>query len=101
MLFRKRGIIIEAHRWWRNGDHPDDGVNRNEGLVVHLYRRPDIDAETVCGTCGYMMKEHGWIDAENNGYIVCPGDWIVTDRDYGYYPCKPERFDAEFEPAII
>lgn len=26
--FRKKPVVIEAHRWFKNGDHPEDGDER-------------------------------------------------------------------------
>ena len=32
MKYRKKPIVIEAHQWFKNGDHPDDG-NRQELII--------------------------------------------------------------------
>lgn len=95
MLFRKKSSFVDAIRWWKNGDHPDDGIY--EGRVVRYFRRPDIQGTELCPKCSYSMNEHGYIDNFDAGYIVCPGDWIVTD-DYGTYPVKPQLFESTYEP---
>jgi len=28
--YRKKPVIIEAHQWFQNGDHPEDGTERFE-----------------------------------------------------------------------
>lgn len=54
----KKPIEVDAHRWFKNGDHPDDKVGetqhsldgrpytRSEGAVVQYYRHPPVDRET-------------------------------------------------------
>nr|WKF58803.1 hypothetical protein HUO10_003304 [Paraburkholderia busanensis] len=118
--FRKKPVVVEASQWRENGDHPldyskthqgfDNGAMRDfspeerqskgwEGDVVRYFRRPDIDGETGCKHCGVRMHEHGWIDTLEGGHIVCPGDWIITGVQGEHYPCKPDIFEATYEPA--
>lgn len=74
-------------QWWKNGDHPNDGVGKPrldpatgktykaiEGAVVRFYRLPG-EGEVV-HSCGHTMHEHGWIDYAGGGETVCPGDWV-------------------------
>lgn len=110
--FRKVGAKVRASRWYRNGDHPLDRVGeritdpvsgardvRREGAVVGYYRHAFRDCERRCDYCGRTMHEHGWLDTDLGGHIVCPGDWVVT-RDTGErYTCKPEVFTATYEPT--
>ena len=106
----KKPIVIEAHQWHENGDHPDDncdvpnhpGVKSGliEGEVVRYYHRPDVDGETPCKHCGIRMRDHGWIDTLEAGHNVCPGDWIITGIKEERYPCKPDIFEATYEPAL-
>ncbi len=110
MKFRKKPVIIEAHRWYKNGDHPDDncrvicrsGEDTNflsEGKVVRYYRTPDMDGKFRCSKCNQIMHKHGWIDTLEGNHIVCPGDWIITGVAGERYPCKPEIFKATYEPV--
>ena len=108
--FRKKPIVIEAHQWFKNGDHPEDAETPldqraqpwpQEGKVVRYFRRPDVDGERGCTHCGQPMHEHGWIDTLEAGHNVCPGDWIITGVQGERYPCKPDIFDATYEPALI
>lgn len=107
MKFRKKPVVVEAHQWFRNGDHPDDFSDRDngdgrmtrEGMVVRRFRRPHIDGQDVCQHCQHRMHEHGWIDTLEGGHIVCPGDWIITGVQGERYPCKPDVFEATYEPA--
>ncbi|KKL61031.1 hypothetical protein LCGC14_2199390 [marine sediment metagenome] len=98
--FRKKSIEIEAHQWFGNGDHPNDGCiagKITEGLVVRRYRRPDIPGTNTCILCGYLMHDHGWIDTLEGGHTVCPGDWIITGVKGERYPCKPDIFEMTYD----
>lgn len=110
--YRKKPVVIEAHVWNANGDHPldypddDHGAEYKkrhdwEGAIVRRYRHPNIHGTTVCGheTCKRTMHEHGWIDTLEGGYIVCPGDMIITGIAGENYPCKPDIFNATYEPV--
>lgn len=90
--FRKKPIVVEASQWLpvaEGGDHP----------AVGHYRTPDVDAETLCKHCGCRMHDHGWIDTLKGGHIVCHGDWIITGVKGEMYPCKPDIFNATYEPV--
>lgn len=107
MKFRKRPIVIEAYRWCKNGDHPDDGIetfvdstgerHRCEGKVVRYYRHPYVTGDSFCFECDRTMHDHGWIDTLEGGHVVCPGDWIITGIKGERYPCKPGIFDLTYE----
>ncbi len=106
MQYRKEPVVVEAHQWFKNGDHPEDnptlhhdsdgGPFKGEGKVVRYYRRPDSLRE--CEKCGRLMHEHGWIDTLEGGHIVCPADWIVTGVKGEKYPIKPDILAATYEP---
>lgn len=111
--WRKKPVVIEATQWFKNGDHPEDRVGeldtdpvdpkklyeRLEGAVVRFYRNPDDDGQRECEHCGRIMHDHGWIDTYEGGHIVCPADWIITGVQGERYPCKPDIFEATYEPA--
>ncbi len=99
MRYRKKPIEIEAHQWFKNGDHPNDGPAENEGELVRYFRRPDIDGKSGCSLCGYVFHAHGWIDTLEDGHRVCPGDWIIEGVQGEFYPCKPDIFEETYEPV--
>lgn len=98
-LFRKIPVTIEAHQWFKNGDHPEDGVSHPglEGKIVRRYCNPPVVDGAICGQCQRPMYEHGWIDTLEGGHIVCPGDWIITGVKGEKYPCKPDIFERTYE----
>ncbi len=106
--YRKKPV--EATQWFKNEDHLGDRdykgnvpYREEEGAVVRYYRKPSIDGEVDCHSCQQPMHNHGWIDTAQGGYVVCPGDWIITDdrvkKDAPgrFYPCKPDIFEATYE----
>lgn len=116
--YRKKPIVIEASRWFKNGDHPEDNCPdvivsktcaemfpdrkegehfQGEGNVVRYFRRPDISGTKPCEHCGQTMHVHGWIDTLEGGHIVCPGDFVITGVKGERYPCKPEIFESTYE----
>ncbi len=96
----KRPVVIEAHQWKHNGDHPLDGDPATEGEIVRYFRRPELEyAGSRHDKCGVLWHEHGWIDTLEGGHTVCPNDWIITGVQGEFYPCKPDIFAATYDPA--
>ncbi len=102
--YRKKPVVIEAHNWQFNGDHPLDAGDRGEfnpeteeGDLVRRFRHPKLDGFTLCNECNFALGEHGWIDTLEGGHRVCPHDWIITGVEGGHYPCKPRIFAATYE----
>lgn len=109
MKFKTAYSEIEANQWFKNGDHPQDDVMRpfedtgkipeepREGQVVRYFRHPQVSGNRSCDFCHDIMHNHGWID-DSEGHIVCPGDWIITTKTGGRYPCKPAFFNFAYQP---
>lgn len=83
--YRKKPVIIEATQWFKHGDH--DKV------------KPPEDIFLECCLCRKLAAMHGWINTLEGGHIVCPGDWIITGIKGEHYPCKPDIFEATYEPV--
>ena len=100
--------VVKAHQWFKSGDHPDDDrdtfIDPNdpnktflgEGKVVRYYRRPEgqFSGQNVCPHCEHFLKYHGWIDQDQDGRVVCPGDWIITLENGRHFPVKPLLFEV-------
>jgi len=93
--FRKKPVVVEAYQWM--GHDPQ----RPEDEVVRYFRRPDIPDSSVCPECGEQMYLHGWIDTLESvdGHRVCRCDWIIKGVKGEFYPCKPDIFEATYEPV--
>lgn len=79
MKFRKKPVVIEAVQWFE-GDPLPEGVEMHcvaDGLGVPSF--PSI--KTL----------EGWM-------TVSSGDWVITGVKGERYPCKPDIFEATYEP---
>ena len=88
MKYRKKPITVEASRWFKDGDLPE---------VVKFRERFPGDLQNYCQRCQKNLDSHGWIETLEGGYVVCPGDWIITGIKNEKYPCKPDIFEATYE----
>lgn len=78
--FRKKPVVIEATQWFKMGDHP----------AVKPALAPSGQVIPTVG--GFIETLEGWLS-------VTPGDWIITGVNGEHYPCKPDIFEATYEPA--
>jgi hypothetical protein len=79
--FHKKPVVIEAVRW--TGDNYWDVVAPFLHGQDHFVSRADkVAIKTLEGT----------MDAD-------VGDWIIKGVQGEFYPCKPDIFEATYEPA--
>lgn len=54
------------------------------------------------------LEEHGQAHHHDGGLVIetlegdmkaSPGDWIIRGVQGEFYPCKPDIFDATYEPV--
>jgi hypothetical protein len=85
--YRKKPVVIEATQWFKMGDHP---------LV-----RPPTDKANAgwCKSQGLPEGSLGEIQTLEGMMHVTPGDWIITGVKGEHYPCKPDIFEATYEPV--
>lgn len=108
MKYRKKPILTEATQWFKNGDHPQDRAEKitlaggstglSEGKVVRYFRRINIPGGRFCPDCGKVFHKHGLLDGLNGEEVICPGDYVVTDRKGNYYKLSSVDFEAQYEP---
>ena len=91
MKFRKKPVVIEAMQW--------------DGSVESL--------RAVCDWANANLDEDPWVDyVVYNGQVVDPlihtlegemsismNDWIIKGVKGEFYPCKPDIFEATYEPV--
>lgn len=84
--FRKKPVVIEAVQ------HFSDMGTYTASIPVWL-----IEA---CGS-GAVFARGGdtFIDTLEGEMRVSDGDWIIRGIKGELYPCKPDVFDATYEPA--
>jgi hypothetical protein len=82
MKFRKKPVVIEAVQW--------TGENASEIAHFITARRDfclaDYGATVVISTLEGEMS-------------ATPGDWIIKGVKGEFYPCKPDIFEATYEPV--
>ncbi len=103
MKYRKKPVIIEAERWFQNGDHSKDNYKKGsmaEGKLIRRFRHPNKDGVDICSKCNFMLHGHGWIDTLEGGHRVCPGDYIIQGVAGEFYPCKPDIFKETYEKVL-
>ena len=83
--FRKKPVVIEAHRIGIDAwpDAAWAAVTRND-IVLHHCGEPD-GYILVTTLEGEMRGEHG--------------DWLIRGVKGEFYPCKPDIFEATYEPV--
>lgn len=93
MKFRKKPVVIEAVKW--TGKNHREMYNFLEGtddvVVQPTGKNFDIDFSLVEG--GLVIK------TLEGQYIASIGDWIIKGVKGEFYPCKPDIFEATYEPA--
>lgn len=80
--FRKKPVVIDAVQW--------TGSNAAELLQFS-------DCEVACALHeDRRVFEVPTLEGVMRGNI---GDWLIRGVKGEYYPCKPDIFDATYEPA--
>lgn len=78
MKFRKKPVVIEARQYTRNG----------------------LEAEQVAQWCGGKQTNEGCIIHTLEGdHLANYGDWIIQGVKGEFYPCKPDIFQATYDPC--
>jgi len=90
-FFEKLPIQVIAFQWFGHNLHEP------ENDLVRYFRRPDISGDKKCNECNEKFHDHGWIDIKEDGYKVCPNDWIIKDIVGEFYPCKPSIFKDTYK----
>lgn len=81
MKYRKKPVVIDAHR--------HTTIN---ALFVWM--------QTFPGTNEFKVEAGAVIIPTLEGdMVVTPGDWVIRGIKGEFYPCKPDIFDATYEPA--
>jgi len=93
--FRKKPVVIEAEQV------PPEWSDLHPGTPGNTFRATSKTGETFCGF-DVLEDKHGWfifIQALEGQMRANPGDWIITGVQGEKYPCKPDIFEATYEPA--
>lgn len=91
--YRKKPVVISALEWTGSNIEaalafidftalPDDGMYVNGPGLGHVPALGTLDIPTLEGTM-----------------TASPGDWIIRGVKGEFYPCKPDIFEATYEPV--
>jgi hypothetical protein len=94
MQYRKKLALTEATQWLKHGDHPQTQP------LPPPDRFQEISESPYCSICGNLMVRHGLLDGANGEEIVCPGDYIVNDRQGLPYRLNRDEFESQYEPYV-
>ena len=78
--FRKKPVVIEAIQLLEGQPTPE-GVN---------FGSPTPDP---------LIEGKYWVSTLEGPLVASIGDWIITGIKGEHYPCKPDIFEATYEPA--
>jgi len=84
MQYRKKPVVIEAHRIGDDG-WPDaiwNGVEKNE-IILRMDQQPQH----------VIIKT---LEGDMRGDL---GDYIIRGVKGEFYPCKPDIFEATYDPV--
>ena len=90
MKFRKKPVVIEAIEW--NGKNFDEVMNFMQEF--HGHKLNYENAEELA----YKTKELNIKTLEGVMVASC-GDMIIKGIKGEFYPCKPDIFNATYDPA--
>lgn len=91
MKFRKKPVVVEAIQW--------TGYNADEMIAfmftARTLRREDFESPNTSRMPGGMLV----IETLEGDHKENPGDWIIKGVKGEFYPCKPDVFEATYEPV--
>jgi hypothetical protein len=119
--YRKKPVVIEAVRWRGyssnlgiTSEAPDQPVDitmdnmggiKWDGLPEWLPTcLPPLETEALTRACvepGQIRRFHDFlhIGTLEGVMAAAPGDWIICGIKGEIYPCKPDIFEATYDPA--
>lgn len=87
-LFTKKPVTIEARQASGTPENNRDIIDWTRGSATPAY----MDTHPVRGSCLSINTLEG-------AHWVSPGDWIIRGVKGEHYPCKPDIFEATYDPS--
>lgn len=93
MKFRKKPVVIEAFRWPQDRDRMGDPIWIIEALGKPWGMEGSAKIKNIGGRVVLAIyTPEGIMEAQ-------VGDWIIQGVKGEIYPCKPDIFEATYEPV--
>ncbi len=90
MKFRKKPVVVEAVQW--------TGENLKE-VTAFTGQHPSADKWTWKEYESVVVELGLKIFTLEGSHMASVGDWIIKGVKGEFYPCKPDIFDATYEPV--
>lgn len=84
--FRKKPVVIEAVQW--------DGTAEGAGPIINWVLEGEQVARYLDDATPHILQ----IQTLEGDMNATAGDWIIKGVQGEFYPCKPDIFDATYEP---
>lgn len=113
--YRKKPVEIEARQFLGGGAGPAGGQTVHSTSRTHaIYRWVESHTAGTFDPAPMIAGDAPWpasgvaIDPRDGRMIIATlegghwvnlGDWIIRGVQGEFYPCKPEIFDATYEPV--
>ena len=85
--YRKKPVVIDAFKWTGGPDQTEDPIWIVEGI-----KDGSVFIEGSPTPLLFIKTLEGVMSAQ-------PGDWIIKGVKGEIYPCKPDIFNATYEPV--
>jgi hypothetical protein len=86
--FRKKPVEVEAVHF--------DGTKESANQALAWIGSHGAEAARV----NRIRPEDGiYVGAPAYAMVAAPGDWIIRGTQGEFYPCKPDTFEAAYEPV--
>lgn len=82
---------------------------RKKPVEIEAFQLPAVDEHADPGLVKFLQESDRPITSERDGSVAIetlegtmtaePGDWIIRGVQGEYYPCKPDIFEATYEPV--
>lgn len=97
--YRKKPVVIEAVQV-TNADYNGKTWDGCPFSGLPKWLTEAIDAERIVpGTPGNTDYAEWFIETSEGTMKASPGDYIIQGVQGELYPCKPDIFEATYEPA--
>jgi len=84
MKFRKKPVVIEAFKWTGGPDQTED---------------PEWIVAKIKDGSSWFYENNLVIRTLEGDMFASVGDWIIQGIKGEVYPCKPDIFEATYEPV--
>lgn len=91
MQFRKKPVVIDAVQW--------NGVSFSAEFPSWIRDGISLPAPDLVPGKIFRIGDNLHIATLEGEMTASPGDWIIRGIKGEIYPCKPDIFEATYEPA--